>query len=128
MSDSIRAEFGSKFMTAADFKLGERRTGVIDFVAWEMVGFPRERKRVIHWIDQDLKPYILSNKVNALKLADCFGDDPSTWSGRTTAIYTIETSFGDEPKQGVRFEPIAVPPPKAGDGQADKNLDDEVPF
>lgn len=50
------------------------------------------------------------NRVNTRTLKKLFGPAPSDWIGQRVSLFTVETSYNNEPVRGVRLR-ASVPAP-----------------
>lgn len=95
----------NKFLTgkfkAEDIK--EDLTLTISKVKPERMQSTGEEKLVLSF-EETGKGLVLGTKANLEFLIDEFGDDTDDWVGKEIVLYSVETSFGSKPVQGIRLK------------------------
>ena len=99
---NIHDAFPSKYMNGKNTKNGTSLT--IKDVREELVGKDNVARQVIRWSDADHLPLIL-NKVNAMQLADMFGEETDTWRGCKVKLNVEKVGYMGEVHDAVRIAP-----------------------
>jgi hypothetical protein len=96
----------SKYMSAAEFAVGQKFVVPIRDIIPEIVGLDQEEKDVVHFgpcaDGTQLKPYPL-NVRNTKRLVQLFGKDPEAPRGQTITVEIGLTEFGNKDVNGVFF-------------------------
>ncbi len=86
--------YPSEWLKSVDLD-GKEVTVNIRGLTRKEVGKEREKRVIIEWIDDGIKPMIL-NKLNATTIGKLYGQDTSQWRGRPVTLYETTTeAFGE---------------------------------
>ena len=100
---NINTAFPSTYLKAADLD-GRELTVTISEVVMMDVG--DEEKPVIYFTGSDKG--LVANKTNAFEIADSYGEETESWSGRQITLYTTKVPF-----QGKLVDAIRVRVPSS---------------
>jgi hypothetical protein len=124
--------FPSPYLKASDLDT-ERQRVTITKVEEESMGYPRERKLVVHF--EELEQRLVLGQGNARTLRNDFGDDTEASVGKEVDLVVKSSVVDGKPIEFILIEiPAEQPqsPPAAGTDHAAASAiqsdDDSIPF
>lgn len=135
--------YGSGWLKASDLMpLGKRRHVSIVDAAPETVGQDQKEMLALTLAGSNGQVWskrMLLNKTNMLLIVSAYGDDYTTWTGRSIEVWSENVSFQGRIVPGLKIMPAArKAPPQAApvhevppDADPDSGMaitDDEIPF
>jgi hypothetical protein len=118
--EDYNAQFGSKFLSAADLK-GKRPKVRIESAEMQTLG--TERKTILHLVG--VQKALVLNVTNGRRIGEAFGRNPAKWAGATLELYSEPTTFQGRTTEGIRVLPLVRPAPAAQPKPASSWPDDE---
>ena len=104
MAASYTEFFPSRYVKAED--LGNSRP-IVTIRTVTSEDFPDGRKPVVHFVEPNIKPLVLSARINARSIAQIAGtDDYTKWGGVQIQLYASTTEVHGEMKACIRIEPV----------------------